>query len=239
MLGTPAGGMFIYTNGVFMEAVTRAFGWSRAEFSSAFVWQTILSLLILPPIGSLVDRVGPRKVALPGIVTFVIGFALLTLANGKLWQWWLLCLLQYAGAAAVTPAVWVAAVVDRFQAARGSAMAVALAGLGIGTMAWPIVAAYLLQAFGWRAAFAGLGVAWGLAWPGDWSSVRPRCSGSMAAAIAPDPAPPRRGQSSAPTPAPSDLRRFSACWRPEECFRGSTSACWRTLFRCCARRACP
>src|SRR5579863_3477129 len=68
MLGTSGSAMFAYAGGVYMESVTRAFGWTRAQYSSAFLLMMLSGLVISPAIGWLVDRIGPRRVVLGGII---------------------------------------------------------------------------------------------------------------------------------------------------------------------------
>src|SRR5262245_34404786 len=94
MLGYVGGASFAYSAGVFMVQLTQEFGWSRATFSSAFTIHSLLMLVTAPLVGRLVDRIGARKVALMGIVPFVIGLSLFGLANGSIWQWWLLAVIQ-------------------------------------------------------------------------------------------------------------------------------------------------
>ena len=91
MLGYTGAACFAYSSGVFMESVTQEFGWSRAVFSSAFMVQTLVAMLVMPIVGRVVDLHGARRIALVAHRPFVIGYGLLSLANGAVWQWWLLC----------------------------------------------------------------------------------------------------------------------------------------------------
>ena len=45
MLGIAGAATFGYSSGVFMEQMTREFGWSRAQFSAAFTVQMVLGLM--------------------------------------------------------------------------------------------------------------------------------------------------------------------------------------------------
>jgi len=161
MLGVSGAGIFAYSTGVFMQVVTTEFGWSRAFFSSTLFIQTTLGLVTFPIVGWLIDRIGPRRVALMGIAPFVAGVACLGLANGTVWQWWMLCLIQAVFLAFISPPVWIAAVVSRFHASRGLALAVGLAGLGMGALVWPILAAFFIERLGWRASYPALALVWG------------------------------------------------------------------------------
>ncbi|MCD9029154.1 MFS transporter [Luteimonas sp. BDR2-5] len=160
MIGIAGQTSFAFANGVFLGRMTEAFGWSRAEFASGFTIHMLVYLAISPLVGRLVDRVGPRKVALLGIVPFVLAYSLLGVANGSIWQWRALCALLAVGIACVASVVWVSAVVGRFNAARGTALAVALCGMGVASAVAPIAAAFFIQTIGWRLAFAALACSW-------------------------------------------------------------------------------
>lgn len=64
--------------------------------------------------------------------------------------------------APVLPVGWMAVVIARFQVSRGSALAVALAGVGFGAAVWPVLGTFVLSILGWRATFPALGIGWGL-----------------------------------------------------------------------------
>jgi MFS family permease len=162
LVGIAGSAIFAYSNGVFIIEMTRAFGWTRTQFSSAFAIQTLLGLIIMPLVGRLIDRIGPRKVALTGIIPYVLAMALLGTATGAIWQWWLLCLFLGVCTALITPTVWLTAVVGRFQTSRGLALAVALAGVGVASGVSPILAVFYARIFGWRLAFTAQAVTWGV-----------------------------------------------------------------------------
>ena len=160
MLGMSGTGMFVYSSGVFMGDMTAEFGWSRAQFSFTLTLLMLAGLIFLPMLGWCVDRWGPRRMALFGIVTFAAGFAMLGLANGSILQWYALALLYAPFQAFIGQPIWIAGVVSRFDASRGLAMAVALAGLGIASMVWPLLTAFYIEALGWRLTYVALALSW-------------------------------------------------------------------------------
>lgn len=160
MLGMTGSTLFGFSSGIFMESIVGSFGWSRAIFSSVFFFQMLLGLVAVPLTGAMTARFGPRRVAIFGMVPFALSIAALGTANGSLAQWMALCLLVAAFQAIIGPTVWITAIVGRFRASRGLAMAVTLAGMGLGSLIWPILAASLIGRLGWRATYLALGLGW-------------------------------------------------------------------------------
>ncbi|MDO6414460.1 MFS transporter [Sphingomonas sp. BIUV-7] len=162
MFGIAGAATMGYSSGVFMSAMVSEFHWSRAQFSSAFTVQMIVGLVVGPYVGRVIDKVGPRRVALFGVLAFLPGFSVLGLANGVPWQWWLLGVVQAVCTTAIGPPTWLAAITPRFNVSRGLALSVALAGVGVGTAIWPVLAAFLVEHIGWRATFPALACIWGV-----------------------------------------------------------------------------
>lgn len=150
----------LYSTGVMMPSLEAEFGWSRAEISSGPAIVSVVIVLLAPLIGIAVDRFGPRRIGLIGGAAFCASLALLATTGASLWQWWGLWVLLAVAAAAVNPAIWATAVSSLFDRSRGLALAVTLTGTGIGAILVPIVATWLVGAYGWRLAYAGLGLGW-------------------------------------------------------------------------------
>lgn len=159
-LGLTGSGIFAYSSGIFMDDIIAEYGWTKTQYSSSFALQMGMGFFIMPVIGWLTDRFGPRRLVMLGMVPFVICISMLGLANGSIWQWWMLCALVAIAQGPIAQTVWVTAVIGRFQAARGLALALTLAGLSLGILLWPPLAAFFISTVGWRLAFAGLALTW-------------------------------------------------------------------------------
>jgi len=148
--------LHLYTLGIFVEPLESEFGWSRTQITSGLTIVAVITTLFGPLVGAVVDRVGPRRMAIPGVAVYLLFFGGLFLASNSLILWWSLWLGIAAGCLMLTPAVWAAAIISRFDAARGLALAIGLSGLGISSLIAPLVAGYLIENYGWRVGFAGV-----------------------------------------------------------------------------------
>lgn len=152
------GSLFISTFGIFLKPVSQALGWSRAEISSGFTVAVLCVAIMSPWLGRVLDRVPARRVVLPCLVIYALGFASLSLLTRHWWH--LLAIYTVMGVTGIpTTQLGYARVVSAwFDQARGRALAAVMAGSGIGFMVFPPVAQFLISSYGWRAAYAILGV---------------------------------------------------------------------------------
>lgn len=153
-LGIFMGGMQFYTQGMFMAPLQEAFGWTRAEVTLGPTINTIIVAFTTSFYGFLADRVGPRVIVITGLFAYTISFAALGLQQGPLWQWVLLWVILGFTIPLAGPTIWVSAVVSRFSASRGTALAIAFAGNSLCSFAAPVATGYLVANYGWRAAYA-------------------------------------------------------------------------------------
>lgn len=144
---------YAYSFGIFIGPLETEFGWSRSSITSGLTIVSVTFLFLAPFTGSLIDRFGARRIALPGIVLYCLGFASLSLASDSVWLWCVLWALLALGAVCVQAAVWTAAVASRFDTSRGLAIAVTLSGAGLGSSLVPLLANALVVSAGWRTAY--------------------------------------------------------------------------------------
>jgi MFS family permease len=161
-LGNSLTVLAVYSIGAFMEPLNREFGWSRAEISAGITVSNLggIGLGILG--GILVDRFGPRLIGIIGATLFCAAIAALGTATGSLLNWYVLWALVAMGGAGITPVIWTSAVASRFDASRGLALAVVVSGAGVSATIIPPLTAWLLTTFGWREAFAAIGLIWAI-----------------------------------------------------------------------------
>jgi MFS family permease len=150
--------MQAYTLGVMIEPLEQEFGWSRSQISAGPMVTSIATLIMAPIAGRALDRHGPRRIALIGVPAFSLAIGLISTAGPSIVSWLALYAVLAVALMLVFPTVWTGAIAMRFTKNRGLAMAVALSGTGITSAVVPFLASRLLEEFGWRGAYIGLGV---------------------------------------------------------------------------------
>lgn len=143
---------------VFYVALFRAFGWSRGVTATALSVSVLVEGISMPLAGSLVDRWGSRKTLVLGGLLLAAGLAFSgTVAS--LWQLYLwVGVVTALGLGLMGMVPHVAIIARQFTRRRGLAMGVAWAGGGLGIAALLPVAQLLVDLWGWRLAYAGMGV---------------------------------------------------------------------------------
>lgn len=179
-----------YGLGPFVTHIEAEFGWSRSDVMLGLSISNFVGVFLNILVGMIVDRFGPRRVALTGLVVKTGAFALLGTATGYMFNWLFLWFLVALGIVLVQATVWTAAVATRFDRHRGSAFAVTLSGSGVTAMLAPIIATWLIIDYGWRVGFIGVGLVWMLVtFPVAWLFFRDARSERQArpdeAAVAP------------------------------------------------------
>jgi MFS family permease len=154
-----AGSINVFAFGVFLKPISDELGLGRGVISSAAGMTSILSALASPAFGKLLDDRGIRPVLLPFIVLFALAVASLSLLQAS--PAYLYVLFPLVGLTSVgqTPAAYSKAISAWFDQQRGLALGIALAGVGLGTAIIPRLSLFLIQSFGWRQAYVGLGIA--------------------------------------------------------------------------------
>jgi OFA family oxalate/formate antiporter-like MFS transporter len=147
-----------YTIGVLTKPLTAEFGWSRAEVQLAILFSSGLGVVTAPLVGWLIDRYGPRALALPCMIGLSLGFFLAATMNGELWMYYLAyCTMALLGAG-TTPITWTRAIATSFDRQRGFALGLMLSGTGVCAILVPPFTTWLLESYGWRVAYFGLGL---------------------------------------------------------------------------------
>ena len=152
-------GLALYGLPFYYDFMVREFGWSRAQVTSG----NAISKLLIGPLfgfaaGWIVDRFGPRRLMMAGIV--MAGGALIGLAHmSALWMFYLFYIFNAVGYVCGGPLPNQVLLSRWFDKARGKAMGFAYLGIGIGGWLVLKLSPNLVSAFGWRGALQFLGIA--------------------------------------------------------------------------------
>lgn len=161
MAGLSFGAIPAATLGLFMGPLQNDFGWSRAQISAGMAIFAVVSLPLTPFAGALVDRFGPRRVAVPGIALAGMTFAGFSLLGDMIAYWFAGWIAYSLASLLIRTLVWNSAISSAFLVSRGLALAVLLSGMGVATALAPIATHWLIDGFGWRNAYIGIGLGWG------------------------------------------------------------------------------
>ena len=148
----------LYTTGLFIQPLGDEFGWGRAQITLGLTIVSVVSVVLSPFGGALVDRFGIRGVGVPALVVYCGAITALSFTGPSIWSWWIVWALLGFGSACLKPTIWTIAVASRFDAGRGFALSVALCGGGISSALLPVLTNHLFDAGGWRFAYRVMGL---------------------------------------------------------------------------------
>ena len=152
------GPIVVGTFGVFLLALEGEFGFSRSELSGAIALALLGVTVAQPRMGRIIDRFGPRQVIMVSGLLMSAVFASLFLLTSALWHLYLIFFLLGCLSAGCNPVPYAKVVSNWFDQRRGIALALAIAGSSLGVSLMAPLANWLISDYGWRIAYALLGV---------------------------------------------------------------------------------
>ena len=136
--------------------MTQEFGWSRTAFSGGMTAMMLAGAVAAPILGPMVDRIGVRRMIISGTIVVALVVMLMSRQNGSLWQFYgSFALLGITGTTAIGYSKVIGSLFNRH---RGKALAVFGVESSIATAAAPLMIQTLINHFGWRGMFVGLGL---------------------------------------------------------------------------------
>jgi predicted MFS family arabinose efflux permease len=160
------GPVLLFTFGIFLKPVAEQMGWPRGTMSLGVAIALTLAGLITPLVGRLIDRWGVQRVLFFAVTAFALGVAAISLAPANVAGFVALYALAGLLSSGQAPLPYAKAITSRFDAHRGLALGIAMAGVGIGTSLMPQAASFLLRTLNWREAYIVLGIlTWLVAFP--------------------------------------------------------------------------
>ncbi len=154
VLGMWASSLPAYSIGAFIGPLSEEFGWSVTKITGWSLAWSVGCIISAPIVGTLADRHGARRVILTAL--FFLAAALLAVSwfTDRLW-------LFYSGGfalgviGAATSAITYGRVVSSlFDRGLGTALGLMSTGIGLGAVTGPRAMQAIIDAYGWRWAFA-------------------------------------------------------------------------------------
>jgi MFS family permease len=144
---------------VFVLPLSEEFGWKRAQVTSVYSAFLVINGLSAPLTGLLIDRWGPRVVYPLGMVLLATA-CLLAAQLWQLWQFQLVIGLLAGLGVSMLGMVPASMLISRwFRDRMSTAMGVAYAGFGTGTIVVVPLAQRSIEMQGWRDTYTTMGVA--------------------------------------------------------------------------------
>ncbi len=149
---------FRTTFAVFFAALVDHFHWSRAEAAGVQSLAMLVYMVMAPIVGTLIDRIGPRKVILPGIILASVGLGLCTQIQTLGHFYLFFGLIAGIGIAGLSLSAFTVLLAHWFLKYRGRAYGLAAGGIGLGPLIFVPLVQYLISSSGWPWAFLVFGL---------------------------------------------------------------------------------
>lgn len=152
------GPIMSFSFGVLIKPIASSLHWTRADVTAGLAISGFTSALSSPILGRLMDRFGVRPVTMLCVLLFGLCVASVGLMPVSLDSFILLYAIMGAISSGIAPLPYAKSIAASFDARRGLALGVAIAGVGIGVALVPQYVLFLLGTVGWRGAYVGLGL---------------------------------------------------------------------------------
>ncbi|HTC97743.1 MAG TPA: MFS transporter [Bradyrhizobium sp.] len=143
---------------LFFPPILQEFGWERGVTAGSFSFGFIVSAIVSPLIGRLMDRAGPRAVMELGVALMGGGLLLAPLTREPWHLYVTVGVMVGAGSVCLGYSGFSQFLPNWFVRRRGLAMGIAFAGVGIGSVTLLPWVQYVIEQTGWRTACTSMGL---------------------------------------------------------------------------------
>jgi MFS family permease len=154
-----------YSAGVFVRPLEAEFGWTREQIALGSLASTFAVAFASPWIGALVDRFGVRIPAVLGLGFVALGFLALSRMPGGIGLFIGIQLGMAVLGASSSPLTFTRVVNAWFERAKGLALGITLAGIGVTAALAPSLVSAAVAENGWRTGYLLLAAVAALAAP--------------------------------------------------------------------------
>ena len=141
------------TIGLLIGPLAREFHWTAQQIVTANLLTTIAAVIVGPFVGALIDGHGARKIIVVSLLLEALVLLSFRYLNDSLMLFYARYVLLALLASGGTAIGFTRIVTQWFRRRRGLALGLALAGTGVGGVAWSLAAGALFASVGWRDAF--------------------------------------------------------------------------------------
>jgi len=143
---------------VFYVALLEEFPWERGDSAGVQSTALLTYTFLAPLVGGMIDRFGPRRVILPGILVLSVGLVLCATIQSLTQFFIYYGVVMGAGISCIGIVSYSAILAHWFEKKRGLASGIAVSGMGLGTFVLVPLSQQLISTWGWRATFVVTGI---------------------------------------------------------------------------------
>lgn len=141
------------TFSIFLGPLRAEFGWTQSEIFMGVLLVTGAVTIAAPFIGALVDRFGAKRMILVGFLLEGAVIASFATQTESLLAFYLRYIALAILGLGTTHVAFARVISVWFDRRRGLALGLALAGLGLGGIIWPLLSQWAITEYGWRTAY--------------------------------------------------------------------------------------
>jgi MFS family permease len=148
----------LFLFGVFVEPLSRTFGWSKPSILFAATIVSLMIMVISPIQGYLIDRFGTRPIVLASSVTFALGLGSMYFLSGNIIGFYVMYAVLPLLGIGLWPVSYLRVVSTWFERRLGLAIGVANGGIGLGAALLPPVITFAILNGSVQWAYVSLGI---------------------------------------------------------------------------------
>jgi MFS family permease len=153
------GAMWAATLGIFLAPLEHDLGWSQTQIYLGVSITYLLTPVVAPLVGWLLDRGLARRIVIGALLTQALVFYGMSRMGQGIALYYVLCILMFGTVLGITPIPLTKVINGWFVEKRGLALGILFSVNYLGAMLAPIVALALIDHLGWRQTYAVFGTA--------------------------------------------------------------------------------
>lgn len=148
----------LQTLSLFLGPVSKELHWNHATFFLGATIGLLCTAIAAPLTGRVADRFGTRRVLLPGIICYGLAVLAMSTITSSFLYYTILNIFTFSLGQIHSYQLYARVVSRWVDATRGFMLGVMMTGTAIGNVFVPFLATFLIERYGWRMAYAGLGL---------------------------------------------------------------------------------